>query len=107
MPFPLNAVRWLTPPRDIAAMVTGASADNLTAELFHFGTQSRAMAAELYLLSAGSCRAQFVEKATGRAAMPATRLTVDSPRTRLELELPPAKLCVLRVERERAAPPPE
>ena len=43
--FPLNAVRWLTPPRDIAALVH-ADKDRLRAELFHFGEKDRPMAAE-------------------------------------------------------------
>ncbi|MFB3905066.1 MAG: hypothetical protein ACE15E_16570 [Acidobacteriota bacterium] len=32
--FPLNAVRWLTPPRQIAALVTHSSHDRFSAELF-------------------------------------------------------------------------
>ena len=51
--FPPASVRWLTPPQDIAAMVTSTSRDRFAARLFHFGTDPRVMQAELYLLSPG------------------------------------------------------
>ena len=54
--FPLNAVRWMTPPRDIAALVTDSGKDRFSAELFHFGGEKREMAAELYLLEPGKYR---------------------------------------------------
>jgi len=51
--FPLNAVRWLTPPRDIAAIVTETGSLSLSAKLFHFGKSAREMGAEFYLLEPG------------------------------------------------------
>jgi hypothetical protein len=51
--FPLNAVRWRTPPRDIAALVTDSSAESFAAELYHFGDGSRKLAAEFLLLRPG------------------------------------------------------
>ena len=51
--FPMSAVRWLTSPRNIAALVTYAEPERFEAELFHFGDQARPMSAELYLLAAG------------------------------------------------------
>jgi len=52
--FPLNAVRWRTAPRDIAVLVTDSSATTFTAELFHFGPEPRALAAEFLLLRRGA-----------------------------------------------------
>ena len=54
--FPMNAVRWRTRPRDIAALVTKSSGDEFEAELYHFGAQARPMAADLYLLRTGRFR---------------------------------------------------
>ena len=51
--FPMNAVRWLTEPRDIAAIVTQAGTDTFEAQLYHFGEDVRRMGAEFYLLSFG------------------------------------------------------
>ena len=39
--LPLNAVRWLTPPKEIAALVTATGTDRLEAELYHFGPRTR------------------------------------------------------------------
>jgi len=98
--LPLNAVRWLTPPRDIAALVTESGADRLTAELFHFGADAREMSAELYLLKPGSYR--FTIEPAVRKGQPPTdarALVVKARRTRITFELPPRKRCVLRVYR--------
>jgi len=51
--FPLNAVRWLTPPRDLAALVVASSSTRFAAELYHFGPVPRRMTARLHLLAAG------------------------------------------------------
>jgi hypothetical protein len=99
--FPLNAVRWLTPPRDIAALVTEAGAESLTAELYHFGGQSRSMAAELYLLKPGRYAFQLVAAEDAAAHAPAASFTVKGPRTRISFELPPRKPCRLHVRRAR------
>ena len=39
--FPMNAVRWLTPARNLAALVTDAHPKGLTARLYHFGDTPR------------------------------------------------------------------
>ncbi|WP_050031363.1 hypothetical protein [Verrucomicrobium sp. BvORR034] len=57
--FPQMAVRWLTPPQDIAALVTEASATRFTAELFHFGKEPRELSAELRQLRPGSYKASL------------------------------------------------
>lgn len=97
--FPLAAVRWLTPPRDIAALVTESGRDRFTAELFHFGREPRAMSAELYLLAPGRYTWALLEEGKSRPLDPPNALDVAGPRTRIALELPPRWLCVLRVVR--------
>ena len=63
--FPLNAVRWRTPPRDLAALVTDAGPDRLAARLFHFGAGVRAFAAELLWLKPGAYRFALTEPPAG------------------------------------------
>ena len=95
--LPLNAVRWLTLPRDIAALVTRAGRDRFTAELFHFGQKRRPMSAELYLLSPGRYTLQITTDGKGAVAQPPVPFAVAGPRTRISFELPARKLCTLRV----------
>jgi hypothetical protein len=95
--FPMNAVRWLTAPRDIAALVTQVDDDHFTAELFHFGTQPRSMGAEFYLLVPGRYTVELLD-AQGRHVLSAHDLTVEGPRARLAFELPEQRLCILRVQ---------
>jgi hypothetical protein len=98
--FPLNAVRWLTPPRNIAALVTEASRNSLSAELFHFGRRERPMAAEFYLLKPG--RYQLTLAMPNGAPAPWTTVetfAVRGPRTRVAFLVPPGRLCRLHVER--------
>jgi hypothetical protein len=95
--FPMNAVRWLTEPREIAALVTDRGRQRFSAELFHFGERPRKMAAELYLLAPG----RYTLRLAGGDGQPlgdARPFAVDGPRTRIEFELPPRTLCVLRVD---------
>ena len=96
--FPLNAVRWLTQPREIAALVTQSAPSRFEAELFHFGKQTRRLGAELYLLSPGRYEVRLVEKKSNREIQ-RDRITVEGQRTRINLELPAEKLCALRVVR--------
>jgi len=98
--FPLNAVRWLTPPRDIAALVTESGTDNFKAELFHFGRNKRAMSAELYLLKPGDYTLVIARKdAEGQTPLKTHRFTVRGRRDQVSFELPPRKLCILDVRR--------
>ena len=98
--FPLNAVRWLTPPRNIAVLVTDAGRDCLTAELFHFGREKRTMSAELYLLDPG----EYILTVTGRdtvkrETLAANTFKVKGRRTRVSFEIPPMYFCVLDIRR--------
>ncbi len=94
--FPMAAVRWRTPPRDIAAMVTETGTERFTAELFHFGDGDRPMEAELYLLSAGRYSFELLS-ADGSSLAGPTAFSVSGPRAQIAFELPPRKLCVLRI----------
>jgi hypothetical protein len=96
--FPMNAVRWLTRPRGIAALVTETGEDRFSAELCHFGQETRAMSAELYLLSAGKYAFSVAAK-DGSGESVTKTIVVEGPRTRVAFELPARKLCVLRVRR--------
>lgn len=92
--FPLNAVRWLTPPRDIAALVTATGSKRFAAELFHFGATPRSLAAELYLLEKGDYEWEQVVDGTAKQTR---RFTVTGPRTRVAFDLPPQQLCRVMV----------
>jgi hypothetical protein len=108
--LPLNAVRWLTPPRDIAAWVTACGPKHFTAEVYHFGPSRRAMEAELYLLEPG--RYTFEVLAAAQQARPGPagrggterslsprRFEVTGPRTRIAFEVPSRRVTVVRVKR--------
>jgi len=96
--FPLNAVRWLTPPRDIAVLVTDSGTDKFGAEMFHFGKKSRPMSAEFYLLKPGRYSLTIAAENTGGQVPLQTRdFQVRGPRVRIPFELPARKLCTLHV----------
>lgn len=92
--LPLNALRWLTPPKQIAALVTATGSDRLEAELYHFGQHRRDMAAELYLLAPGGYDITLV--AAGDV-VEHRQVKVIGPRTRVRLQLPSRKLCRLQI----------
>ena len=94
--FPMNAVRWRTPPRDIAALVTDNTTKYLKARLFHFGERPRELEAELYLLATGRYGCEL--RAGGRLVSD-DRFAVTGPRTRITLTLPPRVPCTLHVSR--------
>ncbi len=97
--FPMNAVHWLTPPRDIAALVH-CDRNQLRAELFHFGEKDRAMGAEFYLLTPGAYALTLAVVESGTAPqVQRQEFTVAGPRTRVAFTLPAQRLCLLRVER--------
>ena len=92
--FPLNAVRWLTPPREIAALVTDSGTRSFQAELFHFGEGQRSLAAEFYLLDAGP----YVLSLEAPGSEPLRReFASDGKRARVAFELPPRQLCTIRI----------
>ena len=99
--FPMNAVRWLTPPREIAALVTDAGPKRFAAELFHFGTEPREMGAEFYLLDPGRYRL-LVRDPERPKAKPLQRVAfrVEGARTQAAFTLPPQTLCHVEVRRQ-------
>ncbi|MFC1607316.1 hypothetical protein ACFL47_05035 [Candidatus Latescibacterota bacterium] len=97
--FPVNAVRWLTPPRDIAALVTDNGNDRFTAELFHFGGERRGMKAELYLLDPGNYSVTVLSKDDMKEHS-VELIEVTGKRTVIDFELPPESLCLMRVRRQ-------
>ena len=99
--FPLNAVRWLTPPRDIAVLVTESTAGEFSAELFGFGQRQRSMSAEFYLLEPGRYKLTITAGDSGGRQSPGTyEFVVKNRRTRVDFKLPPRKLCVLQIRRQ-------
>lgn len=96
--FPQMAVRWLTPPKDIAALVTEASTTKFAAELFHFGKEPREISAELRQLKPGDYKASLV--VDGKPVkLSESAVKIEKGRyTRLPLTLPAGKLVTLRIE---------
>ena len=97
--FPTNAVRWFTPPREIAAMVTKAGDRQFEAEVFHFGKNSRDLEAEFYLLKPGTYELTVIPE-SGVTQKPVP-FTVRSPRTHVSVTLPPKVLCKVQVGAKR------
>ncbi len=102
--FPLNAVRWLTPPRNIAALVTQADTERFTAELLHFGDGPRRISAELYLLSPGRYSFEIRPAGAATAVKAPMPLSVTGRRTRISFDLPARKLCILSIRRQKGPP---
>lgn len=96
--FPLNAVRWRTPPRDIAALVTEASARSFAAELYHFGDGPRRITAEFLLLQPGDYEL-VVAPAAAPGAEPLLRapFRVSGPRVEVPFELPSRRIALVMV----------
>ncbi|MCG3197121.1 MAG: hypothetical protein GHCLOJNM_01605 [bacterium] len=88
--FPMNAVRWLTAPRDLAVLVTDAGTDRLEVELVNFAPSERNLRAELHLLAPGNY--EVIPDGAVR-----THLRVESGAARLDLHLPPGRLVRLSV----------
>lgn len=94
--IPRPAVRWLTPPTDLAAWVTTADPTHFEAQLYHFGNQPRTIGAELRRLRTGRYRVELIQD--GRPIELASHiLDAKDDRSRISFELPPQKVCTLRV----------
>jgi hypothetical protein len=94
--FPQMAVRWLTPAEDIAVFVTTASTSHLTAELFHFGKNDRALESELRQLKPGRYRASL-KQGEHETVLPPFEVKAGTF-SRLPLKLPSARLVVLHIQ---------
>jgi hypothetical protein len=96
--FSLNAVRWLTPPREIAALVKEAGPTSLCAMLFHFGREDREMGAEFYLLKPGDYTLELTTAGSGsKQPFASGAFTVTGPRCHVTFKLPPRLLCTVSV----------
>ncbi len=97
--FPLNAVRWLTPPRDIAALVTQSGRKGFSAQLFHFGNNPRPMYVEFYLLDPGLywflLHPKDESSKIRRVIQP---LSVSGPLTKISFDLPPREEMILTIK---------
>lgn len=98
--FPLNAVRWLTEPRNIAALVRESGTEQFAAELFHFGREKRPMSVEFYLLKPGEYILTLtIKNSEEQKPLITNKFVVKGGRTRFFFELPPHKLCILNIRR--------
>jgi len=96
--FPMGAVRWLTPPREIAALVTETGKTRFAAKLYHFGDMPRPVEAELFLLTPGEYTLTLktvANEAAESAELLLRSIQVDGPTARVAFQLPPRKLCSL------------
>jgi hypothetical protein len=97
--FPMHAVRWLTKPENIAALVHQSSTDSFKAQLYHFGEEERSFDVELYLLDNGHYDGKLYDAASGILLMK-TEFQVTGSATRININLPPRHLCEFKVERK-------
>ena len=88
--FPMNAVRWKTGPRDIAALVTASGSQTFGAELYHFGKSERNLGAELYLLDKGTYEMILTNTVSGQTVR--RKVVVTGPRTQVSFRIAPRNL---------------
>lgn len=93
--FPLNAVRWLTEPREIAALVKDSGPSRLEAELYHFGESARAMQGEFFLLRPGSYRLSLK---VGPAEIASEVVLITMNQRTISFDLPSRKVVRLTLE---------
>ncbi|GMV91900.1 MAG: hypothetical protein AMXMBFR82_16780 [Candidatus Hydrogenedentota bacterium] len=97
--FPFNAVRWLTPAREIAALVADAKPDRFEAMLYHFGDEPRDMAAQFYLLKPGTYSMRIASP-DERAAFEST-IDVTGSGSTASFTLPASTTCTMVIEPEQ------
>ena len=96
--FPINAVRWMTPPRNIAALVTETGRDRFRAELYHFGEKPRDMSAVFFLLNPGTYTFQLVpEGMYTNNEKTVKEITVTDAKSPIAFQLPVKTLCILEI----------
>ena len=94
--FPINAVKWLTQPVDIAVLVTEADTEKFTAELFHFGNDNRNMAALFYLLNPGTY--QFSTE-TATTTLENKRWVLATSSRQINFSIPSRQKVIIRLQR--------
>ncbi|MCA9430886.1 MAG: hypothetical protein KC940_10300 [Candidatus Omnitrophica bacterium] len=95
--FPMNAVRWLTEPRDFAALVNEARDDRFSAELYHFGENQRELEIEFFLLAPGRYQWSVMSDGNPKGSLANGILDIQKERNRLAIRLPARQLCHLQV----------
>ena len=98
--FPLNAVRWLTSPRDLGVLVVSNSSTRFGAKLYHFGAVPRPMAARLHLLAPG--KYSWVLRSAGKKIADGS-FVMQPGKADIDFVLPPKTLCSLDVVEARPA----
>ena len=93
--FPMNAVRWLTRPRQFAALVTASGRRNFEAQIYHFGDTARDMGAEFFLLKADNYRLTLT--GADGTLISENSVAVKGPRARVSFVIPPRVLCSLKL----------
>ena len=95
--FPMNAVRWLMPPTNLAVLVTGSGADHFAAQVFHFGNQVRTVLAELYLLKKG----KYLLRVQDNAGKTLTSSPVDisADNKQIQFQVPPQVLVTVEIKK--------
>ncbi len=94
--FPLNAVRWRTPPRDIAALVTAAAPDKFSARLYHFGAAARELRGEFLRLVPGEYHYTLLQEADG-VILQEGRFALTDAQREIGLTLPSRVPCRLNI----------
>ena len=94
--FPLNAVRWLTHSKDMAALVKVNKKDQFKADLYHFGLYPRDMGAECYMLSDGKYQLEITQ---GSDVVQKTEVTIDGQKNQVLFQLPSKQLCTLSLKK--------
>jgi hypothetical protein len=95
--FPINAVRWITPPRDIAALVTETGKDRFAAELFHFGEKPREMSAVFYLLDSGEYNFKIFTLGKNTKLLTDKRMLISNTKIPISFKLPVKTPCKLEI----------
>jgi hypothetical protein len=95
--FPINAVRWMTPPRDIAALVTETGRKRFGAELYHFGEKPRKMSAIFYLLDSGEYNFKIFTKEKNSKVHMVKRIVISATKIPINFQLPGNIPCILEI----------
>jgi hypothetical protein len=99
----MNAVRWHTPPRDLAALVTDAATNRFDARLYHFGPADRKLDCELFLLAPGDYEYTLTE--SNGKTISGGRFVIDSKNRKLPVTLPKHIECRLQIHGTGQAQP--
>ncbi|MGC4073810.1 MAG: hypothetical protein QM760_15120 [Nibricoccus sp.] len=101
----LPAVRWLTPPQDLAALVVSTGKAQFAAELYHFGDRDRPMDIELYSLEKGRYTLTIDDIQGGeKKQLQQQIVSVAGSRTRVSIVVPTKRVCLVSLARAPQIP---